>query len=55
MILDLRFPRPIADPEALGARLERTVGVVEHGLFLGMAAACVLAGGDGVRVMGSFD
>jgi ribose 5-phosphate isomerase A len=55
MILDLCFPRPIAAPEALGARLERTVGVVEHGLFLGMANACVLAGGDGVRVMGSFD
>jgi ribose 5-phosphate isomerase A len=55
MLLDLRFPQPIAEPEALDAQLKRTVGVVEHGLFLGMADACVLAGDDGIRVIGSFD
>jgi ribose 5-phosphate isomerase A len=55
VILDLRITQPIAEPEALGARLKRTVGVVEHGMFLGMADACVLAAGGGVRGIGSFD
>jgi ribose 5-phosphate isomerase A len=55
MLLDLRFSQPIADPEALGAELKRTVGVVEHGLFLGMANGCILAGGGGLRLIGSFD
>jgi ribose 5-phosphate isomerase A len=55
MLLDLRFPQPIVEPESLDAELKGTLGVVEHGLFLGMADACVLAGEDGVRVIGSFD
>ncbi len=42
LILDCRFGR-IPDPEALAARLASIPGVVEHGLFLGMASA-VIAG-----------
>lgn len=42
-ILDLATG-PIEDPEGLARRLETTPGVVEHGLFLGMADACLVAG-----------
>lgn len=55
LILDLSFAGGITDPEALDVELKRTPGVVEHGLFLGLAHACIIAGQDGVRMMGSFD
>jgi len=42
----------IAAPAALGAALHEIPGVVEHGLFLGLAAAAILAGPGGVRVLG---
>jgi ribose 5-phosphate isomerase A len=42
-ILDCSFG-PIADPDALGARLDRTVGVVEHGLFLDFSPTIILGG-----------
>lgn len=45
-ILDLRLGR-IPDPEALSARLWAVPGVVEHGLFLGIADAAILAAFDG--------
>ena len=41
-ILDLRLGR-IPDPEGLSARLWAVPGVVEHGLFLGIATAAILA------------
>ena len=47
-ILDCAFG-PIADPEALAARLERRAGIVEHGLFLGLATDLFVAGADGIR------
>jgi ribose 5-phosphate isomerase A len=50
-ILDCRFPDGIAEPEALEATLARRPGVLETGLFLGMAAAAVIAGERGVEVM----
>lgn len=53
MILDLTFPDGIADPVTLDAAISRTVGVVEHGIFIGLAHACIIAGRDGVRVLGS--
>ena len=49
-ILDASLGR-IADPKALAARLAEIPGVVEHGLFVGLAAAAVIAGADGVRVV----
>ena len=51
-ILDCRFPAGIADPEALEAALLGRAGVLETGLFLGMATAAVIAAPGGVRVLG---
>lgn len=39
----------IDDPESLAAKLDRIVGVVEHGLFLKMASLAIIATGNGVR------
>ena len=50
-ILDAALGR-IADPGALADRLARIPGVVEHGLFIGLAQTAILAGPDGVRVVG---
>jgi ribose 5-phosphate isomerase A len=49
-ILDAALGR-IADPPALADRLARIPGVVEHGLFIGLAQTAVLASPDGVRVV----
>jgi ribose 5-phosphate isomerase A len=38
----------IEDPEELAAEIRGIVGVVEHGLFLGMASLALVAGEDGV-------
>ena len=40
---------PIADPVALAARLAARAGIIEHGLFCGLASAVIVAGGSGVR------
>ncbi len=40
---------PIRDPEELGAELHARSGVVEHGLFLGMADDVIVAGQKGLR------
>jgi ribose 5-phosphate isomerase A len=45
------FPGGIADPHALARALADRPGVVEHGLFLGMAHAVVVATPAGVRVL----
>jgi ribose 5-phosphate isomerase A len=45
----------IPDPVALAHALDGVTGLVEHGLFIGMAKAAILATGDGIRVMGSLD
>lgn len=50
-IVDLRFGQPIADPADLAAAIKRTVGVVEHGLFIGGVSACIVAGPSGVRTL----
>ena len=50
-ILDAAMGR-ISDPAALAAALGRIPGVVEHGLFIGMASTVILAGTQGVRVIG---
>jgi len=39
----------IADPRTLADRLAAIPGVVEHGLFIGMAQAAIVAGPEGVR------
>lgn len=50
-ILDAHLGR-IELPEVLGLALSQVPGVVEHGLFIGLATAAFLAGADGVRVLG---
>ncbi|MEA2353338.1 MAG: ribose 5-phosphate isomerase [Thermoleophilaceae bacterium] len=45
-LLDCRLP-PTGDLHDLAARLKATVGVVEHGLFLGMADEVLLGRPDG--------
>ena len=40
----------ISDPHALARVLADRAGIIEHGLFLNMAAAVISAGVDGVRV-----
>src|ERR1039458_6980887 len=39
----------IAEPESTAAEIRSIIGVVEHGLFLGMATLALVAGEDGVR------
>ena len=51
LIFDCRFAGGIDDPEDLEARLDGRVGVMENGLFLGLASAVVVAGSGGVRVV----
>ena len=50
-ILDASFGR-IPDPEALARALEATPGVVDHGLFLGLATAAIIGRSDGVDRLG---
>jgi ribose 5-phosphate isomerase A len=52
LILDLSFDGGIEDVAELGSALKATVGVVEHGLFVGMTDTCIVAGDEGPRVLG---
>jgi ribose 5-phosphate isomerase A len=49
-VIDASFGR-IPDPRALSNGLHAVPGVVEHGLFLGLADAAIIAGADGVRTV----
>lgn len=49
VILDCAFGR-IDDPEALAAQIIALPGVVEHGLFIGLAHEVLMAEGDAIRV-----
>jgi ribose 5-phosphate isomerase A len=49
-LLDAQLQR-IADPQALAARLAAVPGVMEHGLFIGLARTAILAGPDGVKLI----
>ncbi len=49
-LLDAQLQR-ILDPQALAARLCVVPGVMEHGLFIGLATAAILGGPDGVRLV----
>ena len=51
MIIDCGFGNGIADPDMLNRDLADRAGIVESGLFLGMADEAVVAGTDGVRRM----
>lgn len=47
-IIDCDFG-PIPDPRALALKLGGRAGIIEHGLFLGVATDVMVAGPDGVR------
>jgi ribose 5-phosphate isomerase A len=48
LILDCAFG-PIADAYALARELDARTGIVEHGLFLGMATDLLIAGDSGIE------
>ncbi len=50
-VVDARFPGGLPDAARLAHELKTIPGVVEHGLFLGMARRAIVAGRDGVRVL----
>lgn len=50
-ILDCTFPHGIDDPPALDTALHNRTGVVEHGLFLGMASEVIVAAAAGLRFL----
>jgi ribose 5-phosphate isomerase A len=49
-VLDAQLQH-IADPQALAARLAAVPGVMEHGLFIGLARIAILGAPDGVRLI----
>jgi ribose 5-phosphate isomerase A len=53
-IVDCHFAA-LPDPDALAARLSAIPGVVEHGLFIGIATAVISAGPNGVEIFGRLD
>lgn len=48
LIMDCDFG-PINDCHALARAIKRRAGIVEHGLFLGLATDVIAAGADGIR------
>jgi len=49
-IVDLHFETAIKDPVKMAEELKNVCGVVDHGLFCGMATAVIIAGKDGISV-----
>ena len=52
LIFDLTIEGGITDAPALAHALKATIGVVEHGLFIGLTDTCIVAGPDGSLVVG---
>jgi ribose 5-phosphate isomerase A len=48
LILDCDFG-PISSPAELAVRIAQRAGVVEHGLFIGLATDVIVAGAEGIR------
>jgi ribose 5-phosphate isomerase A len=55
LILDLTFAGGVSDPVTVGQAIKGTAGVLEHGIFAGMATGAIVGGPDGVQVLGSLD
>lgn len=49
-IVDLHFIAPIKDVKAAATELKTTVGVVEHGFFIGMTSEVIIASKAGISV-----
>ena len=47
-ILDANFGK-MSNPEDLAAKLNARAGIIEHGLFLGLASEVIVAAEDGIR------
>lgn len=52
LVLDLTVEGGIKQPADFGLELKKVTGVVEHGLFVGMADTVIVAGPDGPRAIG---
>ena len=52
LIVDLTFPEGISEPERTAAALKAATGVLEHGLFLGLACAAIVATAGAIKVLG---
>jgi ribose 5-phosphate isomerase A len=50
-VIDCAFENGIPDAEAMARRLKARTGIVETGLFVGLATAAVVASASGVRVI----
>lgn len=53
-IVDASFGA-IPDPEKLSRALLEIPGVIEHGLFIGLAKAVICAGSEGIEIFGQLD
>lgn len=53
LLLDCRFPDGISDPQALDHALAGRAGILESGLFLGMAQEVLVGESDSVRTLSS--
>ena len=51
IILDCSFATGIQNPQTLQQQIRNIVGVVEHGLFLGMTHRVIVAGSEGLRTL----
>ena len=49
-VLDAEFG-PIDDPKQLSRRIKELTGVIEHGMFVGVADEVIVAGADGVTTL----
>lgn len=49
-IFDCNYGR-ISDPQAVAQAIKSLTGVVEHGLFLGLASVAIIAGDSGIQVL----
>jgi ribose 5-phosphate isomerase A len=52
LILDVTVEGGIRKPAELGTELKKTLGVVEHGLFVGMTDTVIVAGPEGPKAIG---
>ena len=50
-IVDCRFAKGMADPARIARALDKRPGIVDHGLFLGMADVAFIAAPGGVKTL----
>ena len=50
IILDCKFG-PIKDPELLSKKLNERAGIIEHGIFLGLADEVIAGTADGIKLL----